>query len=327
MQFAVNEQKVKVASVNPRAEKHGEENHLAADVKIQYATAHSVLDHFDPKLRPLLFRRPAVGEQQGLPIDGNDGLTSLRSSQLGEISWDEDFPGYVLKIARGAGMAPSLVISNVELRKFRFQPMDGGTVIVTFNAIVREPTDDVMGALCGMIQEDVTLTLEAPKAKAESKPKAKTPASHTKQPSPDDAEADKNKHQADAFATALASPLRAFIFASDPDSVWAGITAADAAMAAHVDTGERYDADACNELTDLQLDMPIPEHEDDGTPTGTTTSVRTMLAELGEPGYLCELLGSLPTEPVGEAGNSEALGDDDVDVRPAKLRNAHGAVH
>ena len=167
-QFSMQDRNVKVASVNPRAEKHGEDNVLAADIKIQANCASTVLDHFEPKLRSLLFRKPAVGEQQALPVDGNEGMTGIRCPELGELSWDAELTGYTMKITRGMGLAEPLLIDGVDLKKFRFSPLEGGTVAISFN-VVCHPDTEQMGQLCDLIQEEVELTLIAPKAAAQKK--------------------------------------------------------------------------------------------------------------------------------------------------------------
>ena len=40
---------------------------------------------------------------------------------MGELSWDEEFPGYDTEIASGMGLSEPLFLSDVTLKKFRFR--------------------------------------------------------------------------------------------------------------------------------------------------------------------------------------------------------------
>ena len=157
--FELEKANAKIANVNPRAEKHGEENKLAADIKIELQLHNSALDSFDDKLRKALFRKPGKGEQQDL-ID-KDALTAVQFPRVGEISWDEEFPGYDLEIGSGLGLAEPLFVSDVTLKKFRFGPLEGGSVNVSFNVICH-PSADEIGQLCTLIQSDAEITLTPP---------------------------------------------------------------------------------------------------------------------------------------------------------------------
>lgn len=162
MQFALENQQALVASVNPRMEKHGEDGVLACDVKVELNAAHSILDAFDGDLLKLLFRKASVGEQQSL-LQGRDALTGLKFPLLQPLRWDQEFTGYSLSIANGMGLSEPLVCEGVELKKFQIEPLEGGTVKLTFN-VVCHPDAEQMGQLCELIQEQVELTLEAPAA-------------------------------------------------------------------------------------------------------------------------------------------------------------------
>lgn len=152
----------KVASFNPRAEKHGEDNKLAADIKIAVVVGNSALDQFHKDLRKALYRKANTGEQQDL-IEGTDGLVSVKFPRIGALSWDEEFPGYEVVLGQGLGLSEPLAITDALLKKFKFEPLEGGSVAVTFN-VVFHPDQEEAGALCGLIQEDVELTLIPPSA-------------------------------------------------------------------------------------------------------------------------------------------------------------------
>lgn len=159
--FSLSDHEAKIANFNPRAEKHGESNALAGDIKFEVTGHSSMLDAFDAKLRPLLYRRPEKEGEQASLIAGDD-LTALRRPELGDLSWSEDFPGYEIEIGNGLDVGKPLVL-EADLSKFKFEPLNGGSVKVTFNATVH-PDDKEAGRLCELIQDVVQLTVRPPQA-------------------------------------------------------------------------------------------------------------------------------------------------------------------
>ena len=161
--FEVHEQPAHVANFNPRAEKHGDENVLAADIKLELTCHSSALDAFNPNLRQLLYREPATGEQPSLPFGGDsaDRCTALRVPQLAPLAWNEYFPGYRLQIVKGMGLQDPIDLVEVELSGFKFEALDGGSVLITCRATCH-PDADQSGQLCELIQEDVEITLMPP---------------------------------------------------------------------------------------------------------------------------------------------------------------------
>jgi hypothetical protein len=158
--FQLSEHATKLVSVNPRAEKHGQENEPAMDLKLEVAAHSSLLNHFDAALRPLLFRKADVAGDQPSLIEGDD-LTAIRSPQLGTIAWAEKFPGYELEVHAGLPSGKSIVLKEIELSKFRFEPINGGSVKVTFSVICH-PDAKAAGALCQLVQEQVDISLRPP---------------------------------------------------------------------------------------------------------------------------------------------------------------------
>lgn len=160
--FELQNAAAKVANFNPRAEKHGGENVTAGDIKFEVTASSGVLDHFHADLRAALYRKAVAGEQQDL-IDGADALVAVKFPRVGSLAWDEEFPGYEIELdADGLGLSEPLLLVDVTLKKFRFEPLEGGSVAITFNAICHPDAEDA-GTLCQLIQDDVELTLRSPK--------------------------------------------------------------------------------------------------------------------------------------------------------------------
>lgn len=160
--FQLNDQITKILSFNPRAEKHGDESVLAGDLKLETTCHSSVLDGFDKGIRKLLYRKPAPGEQTELPLENTDGLTARKLPQLQPLVWDEDFPGYRMEFNSGLALDENIVISDVEISKFRFEALDGGSVRITFRASFH-PDGRISGKLCQLIDDQIDLTLTPPR--------------------------------------------------------------------------------------------------------------------------------------------------------------------
>lgn len=157
--FELKETVVKLVNVNPRAELHGDEHKLASDLKMSVTCTNTVLDHFHPDLRALLYKRdenPDLVDQ----IDP-DALTSLRFPRLDALAWDWSGAGYELTVDWGMGGDSNIVLSDVEVDKFKIEAQEGGSVVLTFR-VIAHPDADVLGPLCELMQQEITVWLTPP---------------------------------------------------------------------------------------------------------------------------------------------------------------------
>jgi hypothetical protein len=151
--------KTQLASVNARAECHGDEKKPALDLKLVCAMPNDVLIELHPELRSLLYKRPDDPDlaDQGTP----DALTSLRFPKMSGFKWDFEAEGYSLRIAYGIGGPSDIILSDCKVHKVSIQPQNGGTVNVSCT-VVAHPESGVVGKLCEMIQQTVEMDLIAP---------------------------------------------------------------------------------------------------------------------------------------------------------------------
>lgn len=157
--FELTQAVVKLVNVNPRAELHGDEHKLASDLKMQITCGNQVLDFFDRELRPMLYKRdenPDLVDQ----IEG-DGLTALRFPKLDALKWDWTGNGYKLAIDWGMGGDSNITLEDVTVDKFAIEAQNGGSVVVTFR-VIAHPDADVLGPLCELMQQDITVWLTPP---------------------------------------------------------------------------------------------------------------------------------------------------------------------
>lgn len=157
MPFELEAQQAKLTSVNPRAELHGEDKKPAVDLKFEVAADNGVLANFGADLRSSLYTLPDAQEDLIDP----ERLTKLKYPKMSGFKWEQEGVGYTAEIDYGLGGDSNIVLEDLKVDGFRIQPMEGGTVIVSFRAIAH-PDEGDMGRICSLIQRDVELTLTAP---------------------------------------------------------------------------------------------------------------------------------------------------------------------
>lgn len=160
--FDLNKQKVKLSSVNARAEIHGEDRRPAFDLKFEAQCGNDVLIHFHPELRTTVYKK---NEQPDLvdQID-TEALTALRFPKMGAIKWDWEGTGYNVTVDYGLGGKSDIKLAECQLDGFKFVCQEGGTVIVVFRVICHPETADV-GRLCEFIQREVEISVTPPEPK------------------------------------------------------------------------------------------------------------------------------------------------------------------
>ena len=154
-------QRAKLDNVNVRAEKHGDENVVAVDLKITVEVGNEILDSFDPGLRPALYRKPNKNDAAELFDKTKDEapMRVLRFPKLAPLRWDAEFPSCALKINYGVSGANDLNFTAA-VDKFVMDNKDGGTTALSFRAVVKP--DGEMDELCALIQSEISITLTQP---------------------------------------------------------------------------------------------------------------------------------------------------------------------
>lgn len=156
--FELHQQQVKLSSVNPRAEIHGDKKKPACDLKFEYSAPNDVLMVFSPHLLVSLYTLPK--DQDDLVDPGR--FSELLFPKMGAFKWDISGKGYAMLIGYGLGGPLSdIILGGVDIDGFKLVPQNGGTVIIVFRAVVH-PDEEAFGKLCSLVQQMVTITLTAP---------------------------------------------------------------------------------------------------------------------------------------------------------------------
>ena len=148
---------------NPRPEKHGPESVPGADLKISMTVSNDVLSEFHPTLKSMLFRDPNPGEEDLVDkaATGAPELNRLRfGNKIGSVRWHHEIVGADLTIHYGTGKS-DIELSDVTVDGFVLEPMDGGSVVITFRAKCN-PNEKQGGQLFTLMGGEIEFSLAPP---------------------------------------------------------------------------------------------------------------------------------------------------------------------
>lgn len=157
--FDLNTAQVKLCAINARAELHGEDAKPAFDLKIEATLPSDSLIAFHPELRTTLFKKDESPDL--VDAINPDALTVLRFPKLGALKWDWEGTGYSVVVGYGIGGESDIKLNDCKVDHFKFEPLNGGSVLIAFRVIAHPDTADV-GKLCEFIQRDIELTVTPP---------------------------------------------------------------------------------------------------------------------------------------------------------------------
>jgi hypothetical protein len=157
--FSLERQQVKLADVNPRAERHGEEHVIAADLKLEANMDNGCLAFFHPTLKSLLyFKDESVVNDL---VDQIHEAPNLRYKALGlPLKWTTEIIGASVSVHTPVS-GKDIELDMCGVNNFQLEPMEGGTVKLTFR-VQAHPSERDLGKLCSMIQQDVEVSVTPP---------------------------------------------------------------------------------------------------------------------------------------------------------------------
>lgn len=164
--FSLDKHDASITNVNFRKEKHGDAKVAAVDIALELKASNLLLDTIDPKLRKAFFAKPGKGEQQALPIDGNN-LTALALPFLGEQKLSQEFEAYEVELASLLDHIDPVFFVDAKVKKLAFQPIEGGSIELTLTVAVRIEEEDDAPLLSAWRRGEIRLSLTPPAAQAQ----------------------------------------------------------------------------------------------------------------------------------------------------------------
>lgn len=157
---------VKLANVQTRIEKHGDEDCLAIDLAVVWNTNNRALTSIQKQLRNALFCNLAQesGEAQAemeLPVDD---MPNVRVPGMDyPVKLDFQQVGARVEVAYGIDDTTAIVLQLCKVHKFRVTPVEGGSAEVKFAiSSAADINDHTIGTLSVLQQRDITLKLTMP---------------------------------------------------------------------------------------------------------------------------------------------------------------------
>lgn len=159
--FQLEKHDAKIKNLNLRMEKHGDQDVAAADFTLNLKASALLLDTIDQKLRKVFFEKPAKGEQQALPIDGNN-LTALAIPYLREQKLDQKFDGYEVEFASLLEQIEPLFFADVKVTLLKAVFIEGGSVELSLKVSMLIDEEDDAPLLSVWRRGEIKLTLTPP---------------------------------------------------------------------------------------------------------------------------------------------------------------------
>lgn len=171
--FSTECEEILLSNVNLRTENHGEENVGAADLSLKFEAPNNLLEKFEKGLVKRFYRPYQKGDDKTpeLEMEHKDYFPVLQCKKIKTISWEEKYPGYRLRIMNPLEDKCDVLLSDVELKGFRFELKEGGTVIVNFK-VGCVPRGNDVAYLFEHMGSNISVTLEPPSAEDLLKQKA-----------------------------------------------------------------------------------------------------------------------------------------------------------
>lgn len=155
--LTINFERLKIAHVKHRLEKHGDEDVPAVDMKLVYRASNDVLAMFSPTLKSSLYWFDE--SVQGQVLDDPAYLPNIKNPKIEPLKWKDKHEHMVFRIHHGVTDDEAMVFPEATASKFVIHPLEGGAVTIEFlvQALLR---DNSMDALIHVEKTEVYCSLQ-----------------------------------------------------------------------------------------------------------------------------------------------------------------------
>lgn len=173
--FQLVKERCRLAHINIRAERHGEEEVPAIDLKFEFSTANNLLSKLHADLREAFYKADESGD-----LAGGDNIRTLRFPLMkNTISWDLEIPRTLLRL-HGDTPESDIVLGGGKTNNFKLEMLEGGTVNWSYRVQVSQPDEEAIAALSQVLHQVVPVSLEC--AEEDQKDLFKEAEQQTQQP-------------------------------------------------------------------------------------------------------------------------------------------------
>lgn len=124
----LEDQLTKIAHVNVRNEKHGDEPVLSMDLRLRVLLSNDELAMFSPTLKDsFYFKNDSV---QGDLVTSADHKPNLKNPKIGPLNWQGTWEHQLLRIHDKAKKSDGMVLDDCTVKKMKLDMKEGGTVVV-----------------------------------------------------------------------------------------------------------------------------------------------------------------------------------------------------
>lgn len=155
MEFELVKESMTLAHLNTRTEKHGDEDVGAIDLKLSGHFPNAVLNKFSHGLRESLYHRGSNGPDL---IDPHH-LPELGHPLIAGFALDGDMSPARFAIFADGTNDEEHVFTDAKVKKIKLEPMEGGTVVLSFTVSISEPDPEVVAELFALQQQDLKINL------------------------------------------------------------------------------------------------------------------------------------------------------------------------
>ena len=155
--------------VQSRVELHGDEKVPAIDLTLHFTGGNQVLDEVAPGLRSTFFtahtRQPSGKPQSEMDLAVDDMPYLRAPTVVPPVRVDCETEGATVVVSNGIQASTSIRLTECKVHKVRLTPVEGGSVELKFSVSSASGIDaQIVGALSMKQQQEIELTLVAPKA-------------------------------------------------------------------------------------------------------------------------------------------------------------------
>lgn len=152
----LEDQLVKIANVNVRNEKHGDEPVLGMDLRLRAVLSNNDLAMLSPTLKDsFYFKDDTV---QGDVVTTKDHKPNLKNPKIGPINWQGTWEHQLLRIHDKAKKPDGMVFDDCRVKKLKLDFKEGGTVFADFT-LQCHPDEKLAARVIALLGQEVHMSL------------------------------------------------------------------------------------------------------------------------------------------------------------------------